>query len=60
MDIKIIKIPDENLDDYINDFIVKSSEIKIAVSFFFNSGLNLFLENLQNYKNKKKDKYNYE
>ena len=54
MDIKIIKIPDENLDDYINDFIVKSSEIKIAVSFFFNSGLNLFLENLQNYKNKKK------
>ena len=54
MDIRIIKIPDENLDDYINDFILKSSEIKIAVSFFFNSGLNLFLENLQNFKNKKK------
>ena len=54
MDIKLIKIPDENLDDYINDFILNSSEIKIAVSFFFNSGLNLFFKNLQNYKNKKK------
>lgn len=34
MDTKIIKIPNENLDDYLNNFISQSTKINIAVSFF--------------------------
>ena len=53
MDTKIIKIPNENLDDYLNNFISQSTKINIAVSFFFNSGLNLIIESLKKFKNKK-------
>lgn len=54
MDTKIIKIPEENLDDYINKFIIKSDSINIAVSFFFKSGLDLIIEELRKFKNKNK------
>ena len=53
MDTKIIKIPNENLDDYLNNFISQSTNVNIAVSFFFNSGLNLIIESLKKFKNKK-------
>ena len=52
MDTKIIKIPNENLDDYLNNFISQNTKINIAVSFFCNSGLNLIIESLNKFKNK--------
>ena len=49
MESKLIDIPNEQLDEIINDYIDKSSEIVIVVSFVFEKGLSLIFEKLKNF-----------
>ena len=49
MESRLIDIPNEQLDEIINDYIDKSSEIVIVVSFVFEKGLSLIFEKLKRF-----------
>jgi len=49
MESKLIDIPNEQLDEIISDYIDKSNEIVIVVSFIFEKGLSLIFEKLKNF-----------
>ena len=49
MESRLIDIPNEQLDEIINDYIDKSSEIVIVVSFVFEKGLSLIFEKLKKF-----------
>ena len=52
MESKLIDIPNNELDEIINNNIDKSNKILIVVSFVFEKGLDLIFDKLNEFKNK--------
>ena len=51
---KLIDIPNNQLEEIINNYIEQSDEIVIIVSFVFEGGLNLIFNKLKEFSNKNK------